>query len=295
MGASIPTCSTDDSDPAATAEGFAAPQHESNAWSSDLSYCLGSEGCQQFFRPIFDEFELIDPKKHSSVTSVAEVLNNGMLRIQDGYCPGVCIVFSSSKQTYYLLWRRDMIAYSDEILAPIRAMKQSSGLEQWSKQQICGLTSPDCEAQLRGQVSMLDRNKFTSLEYAIDSLNAGSAGGLAQELGICLLWDAESGGFFMLWRFDKSPDAQELLQKLQGQSPPDARLLQKLHGQTRPDLFDTGLQQIADVGRAVNPGADAYRRIDRPTLTQPPPSSALAAVASGRQQFDQDVVRVRFE
>eukprot|EP00929_Paragymnodinium_shiwhaense_P089850 TRINITY_DN50036_c0_g1_i1.p1 TRINITY_DN50036_c0_g1~~TRINITY_DN50036_c0_g1_i1.p1 ORF type:complete len:318 (-),score=51.70 TRINITY_DN50036_c0_g1_i1:302-1255(-) len=296
MGASMPTCSTDDSDPAAGAEGEAAPQYESNAWSTDLSYCLGGEGCQQFFGPIFDEFELLDPQTHSSVASVVEVLNGGMTRIQDGYCPGVCIVFSTSKQKYYLLWRRDMVAYADEILAPIRALKQASGLEQWSKEQVCALTSPNCEVHLRGKVSMLDRNKFTSLEYAVDCLNAGSASGLAQELGICVLWDADAEGFFMLWRFDKSPDAQELLEKLPGQSPPGGRLESFGGGAQRKEFANVG-------GRGVNPGDDAYRQVDRPTFKQAPSTSAPSNGAagrgshasSGRPQIDEDDIRARFE
>lgn len=69
-------------------------------WSVDFTYTIGPEGNEEMFS---GKVQLLDRSVYSSVSSVVENLNQGLLAVPEGYC----VVFSGSKQNYYLLWRED--------------------------------------------------------------------------------------------------------------------------------------------------------------------------------------------
>eukprot|EP00434_Breviolum_minutum_P011188 symbB.v1.2.009872.t1/scaffold632.1/size217234/11 len=47
--------------------------------------------------------QLLDRSVYNSVSAAVNTLNDGHIVVPEGYC----VVFSGSKQNYYLLWRED--------------------------------------------------------------------------------------------------------------------------------------------------------------------------------------------
>lgn len=69
-------------------------------WSASQCYTIGPDGSEYLFE---GKVELLEKAQYCSVTQAVEALNAGLVMPQDG----LCVVYSTSKQTYYLLYRDD--------------------------------------------------------------------------------------------------------------------------------------------------------------------------------------------
>eukprot|EP00930_Biecheleria_cincta_P073958 TRINITY_DN61208_c0_g1_i1.p1 TRINITY_DN61208_c0_g1~~TRINITY_DN61208_c0_g1_i1.p1 ORF type:complete len:190 (+),score=33.36 TRINITY_DN61208_c0_g1_i1:55-570(+) len=80
----------------------AVPAEPTGTWSVDHTYTLGAPGsCEHMWEG--KGVQLLDPNLYNSVSSVAKGLNANDPFVEEGFC----VVFSSSKQQYFLLWRSD--------------------------------------------------------------------------------------------------------------------------------------------------------------------------------------------
>lgn len=65
-------------------------------WSKERTYCIGADAGEW---SILDEVKLLDRHKYKSVEDAVTALNRGQIP-----CLDFCIVFSMSRQAFYLLW-----------------------------------------------------------------------------------------------------------------------------------------------------------------------------------------------
>eukprot|EP00931_Biecheleriopsis_adriatica_P065049 TRINITY_DN39669_c0_g1_i1.p2 TRINITY_DN39669_c0_g1~~TRINITY_DN39669_c0_g1_i1.p2 ORF type:complete len:167 (-),score=39.72 TRINITY_DN39669_c0_g1_i1:81-581(-) len=74
---------------------------EIGTWSIDNTYTLGAPGEAE---GLFEgKAQLLDPQVYGSVSAVVNNLNANDPYVAEGYC----VVFSQSKNKYFLLWRSD--------------------------------------------------------------------------------------------------------------------------------------------------------------------------------------------
>lgn len=165
-------------------------------WSVDQAYELGEEGEEYIFQgkvPVLD-------RSHGSVASTVEALNMGALPIAEGYC----VVFSKSKQRYYLLWRDDK---EDEAFAKVdlSGHQQQSAEEPWSTRQVVELGPLGSEESWNQRVGLLDQSVYNSVSDAVAALNSGT---VQVDAGLCVVFSGSRQNYFLLYRADKSAEAE---------------------------------------------------------------------------------------
>merc|ERR1719456_1372257 len=102
----------------------AAPQY-AGQWSVECTKALGGEGTEYLFEGLAP---LLPRDEFYSVASTVDALNAGAAPLTDGYC----VVFSNSKQLYFLLYRSDMERFALERLG-FNPDEQTQGLPSWSE------------------------------------------------------------------------------------------------------------------------------------------------------------------
>eukprot|EP00929_Paragymnodinium_shiwhaense_P063772 TRINITY_DN318_c0_g1_i1.p1 TRINITY_DN318_c0_g1~~TRINITY_DN318_c0_g1_i1.p1 ORF type:complete len:211 (+),score=33.15 TRINITY_DN318_c0_g1_i1:93-635(+) len=85
----------------AAAASAAAPAESFGTWSTDFTYTIGPEGSEHIFE---GKAPLLDKAVYSSVASSCDQMNAGTVA---GVECGYCVIWSNSKQNYFLLWRSD--------------------------------------------------------------------------------------------------------------------------------------------------------------------------------------------
>mmetsp|Transcript_86093 Transcript_86093/g.180052 ORF Transcript_86093/g.180052 Transcript_86093/m.180052 type:complete len:261 (-) Transcript_86093:253-1035(-) len=164
-------------------------------WAEACAYQLGGEGSEHTWEgnvPVL-------PRDHTSVRTVIEALNNGSLVISEGYC----IVYSASRQAYFLLWREDK---EQEALAMARV--NLSEEPTWSIDQAIPLGGEGCESSFEGKIPLLDRVSYFSVSAAVDALSVGQ---LQVDDGLCVVWSDSQASYFLLYRGDKAAEAEQML------------------------------------------------------------------------------------
>merc|ERR1711879_63446 len=83
---------------AASAAADAANDHSCvPQWSTEYTYTLGGHGDESTFE---GRALLLDTAAYTSVVTTVDLLNRGAITIEAGFC----VMFSNSKQKYFLLW-----------------------------------------------------------------------------------------------------------------------------------------------------------------------------------------------
>mmetsp|Transcript_9633 Transcript_9633/g.17309 ORF Transcript_9633/g.17309 Transcript_9633/m.17309 type:complete len:253 (-) Transcript_9633:50-808(-) len=178
------------------AGGAAAPPAEPAVimgnWSIDNTYTIGPDGSEHIFT---GKCMLLDRALYSSVGSVVNSLNAGTPDVPDGYC----VVFSASKQNYFLLWREGV---ESQAFAAIG----QGGDEKWSASQCRSLCQPGQEDQFAGRCHCLDTGRYDSVTAAVEALNAGQC---VEEgaAGYVVVYSASQGSYHLLWQKDKEAEA----------------------------------------------------------------------------------------
>lgn len=78
-----------------------APIDSYGTWSTEYTYTVGPEGSEHIFE---GKATLLDRNVYNSVATACDLLNGGSIA---GVEAGFCIIWSNSKQNYFLLWRSD--------------------------------------------------------------------------------------------------------------------------------------------------------------------------------------------
>lgn len=165
-------------------------------WTVEQAYELGTEGEEHIHEgkgvPVLD-------KSHSSVANTVDALASGMLPIPEGYC----IVFSKSKQRYYLLWRDDK---EDEAFAKLGLSgHQEHPEEPWSTRQVVALGHVGSEVNWEQRAGLLDKGVYNSVSAAVEALNSGV---IQVEMGYCAVFSESQQYYYLLYRSDKSAEAE---------------------------------------------------------------------------------------
>eukprot|EP00933_Yihiella_yeosuensis_P027402 TRINITY_DN212_c1_g1_i1.p1 TRINITY_DN212_c1_g1~~TRINITY_DN212_c1_g1_i1.p1 ORF type:complete len:249 (+),score=51.50 TRINITY_DN212_c1_g1_i1:87-833(+) len=168
-----------------------APAAPIGNWSVDFTYTLGPVGSEDMFS---GKAQLLDKSVYSSVSAVVDSLNQGVPSVPEGYC----VVFSNSKQNYFLLWREDKEAEAFAVLGI------GTDSESWSTSQVYKLEGW-AEANIAGRADILDQARYDSVSNAVEALNAGIVHEGAR--GYCVVFSASQQCLFLLWHKDKEADA----------------------------------------------------------------------------------------
>lgn len=166
-------------------------------WTLEQAYELGKEGEEHIFEgkvPVLDRI-------HGSVAATVEALESGSLPMAEGYC----VVFSKSKQHYYLLWRGDK---EDEAFDKLGLGGQQPE-EPWSTRQVIGLGPLGSEPAWEQRAGLLDKAAYSSVSDAVAALNSG----LVQvDIGYCAVFSESQQYYYLLYRADKSAEAETFTQ-----------------------------------------------------------------------------------
>jgi len=166
------------------------PSSTGGGWSTQNTYqlCqLGEEACFQ------NKVQYLDPAVHTSVSASVEALNQGAEAVEAAYC----VMFSQSRQMYFLLWHDN---YRE---AAFNQLDLDFG-KSWS----LNLSMPLClegqEERFHGKATLLPRDRYDSVERAVDALNAGE---VAVEEGFCIVYSSSWQQYFLLWLIAKEEEA----------------------------------------------------------------------------------------
>lgn len=190
----------------APATGGAPPQQQEQAappnaeqtygasyWSIEQTYTFGPEGCEYMFE---NKAMLLDRGQFASVATTVDILNSGAYNVEAGFC----VIYSASRQTYYLLWREGK---ADDAFAVLGIDPNAEELF-WDIEQCSELGPVGCEHIFDGKAMLLDKGQHFSVEATIDALNSG---GIIAEAGFCILFSGSRQSYFLLWRNDKQSEA----------------------------------------------------------------------------------------
>lgn len=156
-------------------------------WSTEMTYALGGEGCEKCFE---GRATLLD-RGWSSVVGTVEALNANRISIEAGYC----VLFSQSRQQYYLLWRSDR---------ENEAFAQVDIAEGWSTAQVVALGPPGNEQTFEGRAGLLDRSLYPSVSAAVEALNSGT---IQVDIGYCVVFSASQQTYYLLYHSSKEEQA----------------------------------------------------------------------------------------
>jgi len=167
-------------------------------WSTDYAYAMGQRGEEHWFE---GKAFLLDLATWTSVAAAIDALNAGTLVVEAGYC----IIFSNSRQLYYLLWRQDKETEA------WKALGLDDKTSYWHTGQCCSVGATVTEAKLVTRIQLLDKTYYNSVTTVVDTLNAGT---IAVEIGYCAIFSESQQQYFLLWREDKEAEAMAQLDAL---------------------------------------------------------------------------------
>jgi len=180
---------------AAAAAPAAAVPVSTGTWGTEHTYTIGPEGNEH----IFDgKAVLLDRAAYSSVMSVCQQLNDGVVA---GMEIGYCVLFSASKQKYFLLWRSDR---EYEAFTALGIQDEESS-PWWTVDQAKDLGGPGtCEHMFaEGRAQLLDTSVYSSCTQTVDALNARQVDAPA---GYCVIFSQSQQSYFLLWRSGKDAE-----------------------------------------------------------------------------------------
>lgn len=180
---------------AAAAAPAAAVPVSTGTWGTEHTYTIGPEGNEH----IFDgKAVLLDRAAYSSVMSVCQQLNDGAVA---GMEIGYCVLFSASKQKYFLLWRSDR---EYEAFTALGIQDEESS-PWWTVDQAKDLGGPGtCEHMFaEGRAQLLDTSVYSSCTQTVDALNARQVDAPA---GYCVIFSQSQQSYFLLWRSGKDAE-----------------------------------------------------------------------------------------
>merc|ERR1719162_2848064 len=108
--------------------------------------------------------EVLDREAFNSVTSVVAALNEGRVKVEAGFC----VIFSSSKNQYFLLFHKDR---AQEAFA---ALGISTETPPWCERFTAPLGGPGEEHIFEGKAALLDKEMHKSVGGALEALNSGA-------------------------------------------------------------------------------------------------------------------------
>jgi len=163
-------------------------------WSVEFAYELGGEGIEATFQGRV----LVLDREHRSVATTVDALSAGTITMDAGFC----VVFSGSRQAYYLLWRSDKEA---EAFASLGLPGQLG--ETWATTQVIGLGPIGSESTFDGRAALLDKGLYGSVSVAVDALQGGT---IQVDMGYCVVFSESQQYYFLLFRADKVSEAAQL-------------------------------------------------------------------------------------
>lgn len=172
---------------ATTGETSWDPPPTVGTWSLDQTYGLGPEGCEYLFQ---GKVQVLDGS-YNSVSSTVEALVSGAVVVDEG----ICVLYSQSKELWYLLWRSDKEEEARAKCFP------------WSGEQVVCLGPVGHECTFEGKAELLPKDQYTSVSQTIDALNIGQ---LVPERGYCVIFSDSQQLYYLAYRADKEEEATSL-------------------------------------------------------------------------------------
>jgi len=166
-------------------------QSSKAGWSLANTYELcriGEEDCFQ------NKAQYLDPSSHTSVAASVEALNQCAVTAEAGFC----VMFSQSRQMYYLLWHE---CYRE---AAFNQLGLQFG-DTWSPS-LCRVLQimVGQEEWFEGKATLLPRDRYDSVERAVDALNAGE---VKVDDGFCIVFSSSKQSYYLLWLMAKEDEA----------------------------------------------------------------------------------------
>lgn len=147
---------------------------------------------------------MLDPNQYNSVATVVDALNAGNPAVPSGFC----VVFSKSRQSYFLLWRSDAEQVAFDTLG-LGDELDDSALGGWAVTQVLELGPVGSETFFQGRVELLDRNLYNSVSNAVEALNSVKV--KEAKAGFCVVYSASQQAYYLLWREGKEGAAMAKL------------------------------------------------------------------------------------
>lgn len=157
----------------------------SGPWAQKQVVRLGGTGSEWRFE---GRAPLVDATKVTSVAMAVDLLNRGEIDYPDGFC----VVFSSSRQAYHLIYRSGQ---REEALAAVFCTEDA-----WAPKQLARICSEGEEEAFDGRVFFMDRSIFSSVADAVRALNKDD---IMCPDGYCVVFSSSKGCYYLLWRVDK--------------------------------------------------------------------------------------------
>jgi len=179
------------------ASAVAAPAATTSAtrgrWSQENTYALGPEGCEHKFR---DKATLLDKDRHNSVMATVGKLNAGLIPAEVGYC----IMFSLTRQQYFLLWRSDK-----EQEAFMRLDIRDTGEQlHWTPSLAKPLGPKGSEHRFQGRALLLNTSIYNSVAGTVNELNSGR---IRVDQGYCVIFSSSKAQYFLIYAQGKDYEA----------------------------------------------------------------------------------------
>lgn len=149
-------------------------------------------------------------------------------------------------------------------------MKQDES--RWSAMQTFMLSNEGGHDHIFEHVPLLDRNSVSSVSNAIDQLNEGT---LSCRGGICVVFSASNGAYFLLYRHDKLDTAASMMSQPAGESRSE-----QLTAPRMPQVPSLPATLKLPLHRDAVRMSDKSRSLDANPSLQPPSSQGTPAVAS---------------
>jgi len=189
---------------ASSSSSSACQVHEPR-WSLYQSHQLGKRGDEETFH---GKAALLDESKYNSIRTTVDSLNS-----PDGskIATGFCVVYSASKNTYFMLFERFHMRKAYEVFSLV-------GL--WHETRSALLCSEDQQSQFAGKAKLLDSEQYgTTIAQAVDVLNypydqpdtekcqrfTGDVG----EAGICILFVESTRNYYIIYGDGREDDVAE--------------------------------------------------------------------------------------
>jgi len=167
----------------AVASAVAAPAPRGR-WDKDSSYALGPEGSEHKFQ---GKATLLDKDKHSSLVTTVDKLNAGLIPADAGYC----VMFSFSRQQYFLLWRSDK-----EQEAYTRLDIRDTGTLHWAAHLAKPLGPKGSEYRFQGRALLLNTSIYSSVADTVSELNSGR---IRVDQGFCVIFSSSKTQYFLIY------------------------------------------------------------------------------------------------
>jgi len=172
--------------PAAAAAPAPAPAAGPGQWSTSQAFDLGGDGERYTWE---GRVQLIDA--YTSVAQCCDALTAGLVSAPAGFC----CVYSSRKQSYWLLWRDDK-----------EADAKAAASVAWSSLNCFEIGPLGSESHFHGKAQMLDHQVHNDVDKTVDALNKDDS---SVPYGFCVIYDLVKTKYCLLWKEGKQKIALE--------------------------------------------------------------------------------------